>query len=155
MRQRRFFLKNGFGGACAVLLSSGAFAPFAKKRAEPTITTLSDDGKPYAVKIVYTFESEPLRELLLPKIEKTSLIEAINQKYQQSGQILSFTFRGYEQQATNSYVFNSERSYLEWEAEMILAKVMDQKYCGTVVVHREDLSKLMLIEVKSPDKVTT
>lgn len=154
MSQRRFFLKKSFGGACAVLLSSGLLAPFSKKWAELVATSSPGDDNTYKVKFVYAFESEPVRASLLPKIEKISFIEAVNEKYRQSGQLLSFSHEQHDNLVSNFYVFNSQRSFQDWESEMVSAQVMDPKYCRKTVSplseQNHGLNKLVIIEVNSP-----
>jgi len=88
----------------------------------------------YSVKYTYQFENAEQMTEMLRQIENEKVIFQINDKYALSGKILDFKHSVSGTNIENLYIFDNEQSYMRWEEEMVLARVMDHDHCNVMTI---------------------
>jgi hypothetical protein len=129
MGSRRSFFQMTLSGALASLLPL--------KWQNLTRPSEAANLTPYSIQIVYVSTVAVTQEMLY--VENPMQINAINKSYVNAGRLLSINSYMEDGNFFNEYFFDNEASYLNWEMEMVLAKVVDRNLCRDIVTYEGKL----------------
>lgn len=128
MNARRSFLRKALAGVALTPLAS-------------SLPALARPGgsKPYRVSLTFAFDPSVEPKQLIQKMQNLEVAERINAQFRAGGRLVSFdtALRGHELRCR--YTFDCEASYLDWETQMVLERVLDRAYCKSIKTQEGDL----------------